>query len=245
VLSIVHQDPWLVAVYKPAGWLVHRSRLDAGERHCVLQTLRDQIGRRVYPVHRLDRPTSGLLLFALEPHVARLLGEAFTERRVEKTYLGVARGYVDESGTVDHPLDSPEEGLGPRAACTEYQCLARAELPVPSARHPTSRYSLLRLRPHTGRRHQLRRHMKHIAHPLVGDTTHGDGWHNRVFREHFSSHRLLLCAVALAFEHPTLGQRLRLEVAPDADFLRVLEAVNGDWPSAALPQSRRSTAPAA
>jgi tRNA pseudouridine65 synthase len=229
VLEVLYRDAALVAVYKPAGWLVHRTRLDQGERHCVLQTLRDQIGQRVYPVHRLDRPTAGLLLFALSSEVAAALGAAFTERRVHKRYLGLARGYLLEAGCVDHALDDAEERRAARCAQTAYRPLARAELPIPSAGHASSRYTLLALSPRTGRRHQLRRHMKHIAHPLVGDTTHGDGVHNRIFRERFAWHRLALCAVELEFEHPVDATPLRLGCAPDASFMAMLAAVSAEF----------------
>jgi tRNA pseudouridine65 synthase len=228
LLEVLYRDEDLVAVYKPAGWLVHRTRLDSRERHCVLQNLRDQLGQRVYPVHRLDRPTAGLLLFALSSAVARELGAAFTERRVHKRYLGLARGYLNEAGVIDHELDDPEERRGPRAARTLYRPLARAELPVPSAGHASSRYTLLELEPQTGRRHQLRRHLKHIAHPLVGDTTHGDGVHNRIFRVRYGWHRLALCAVGLTLEHPRDGRALHLICTPDAAFIALLGELGAD-----------------
>lgn len=233
-LPILYRDEQLVAVHKPAGLLVHRSWIDRHETRFALQLVRDQIGQPVYPVHRLDKPTSGVLLFALNPEAARTLGQAFAKGEVEKTYLAVVRGVPPESGFIDHPLreeydrhDDPRARAGkdPQPARTSYRRLAEVELPFSVGRYPTSRYALVQAHPHTGRKHQLRRHFKHIFHPLIGDTKHGEGRHNQFFRDQFDCHRLLLAAVAMRLPHPADGRELILTAPPEASFAQVLDAL--------------------
>lgn len=231
-MEIVHLDPHLVVVNKPAGLLVHRSAIDRHETRYALQEVRDRIGRRVYPVHRLDKPTSGALLFALSPDVARALTEQFAAGAVEKRYLAVVRGHIDAAGVIDHPLAEELDAMtdarasgnkGPQQAVTEYRCLAHAELPHSTGRYATSRFSLVQAFPRTGRKHQIRRHMKHLSHPIVGDTTHGDGRQNALFRAHLQCRRLLLAATGMAFAHPVSGQRIDLSAPLDAEFAAVIE----------------------
>jgi len=222
-LRIVYRDEHLVAVDKPAGMAVHRSRQHP-DAAVLLQRLRDQLGQWVWPVHRLDPPTSGLILFALDPDTAQVLGKQFREREVEKQYLAVVRGWPDEAGVIDYPLR--RKGRTERqAAVTEYRRLATTELPIPVAPHPTARYALVELRPITGRQHQLRRHMKHISHPIIGDTTYGKGPHNRLFRERFSSGSLLLRAMGLRLNLPGSGQRLELSAGMNEEWRGVLDGV--------------------
>jgi len=223
-LEIIYQDDYLVAINKPAGLLVHRSAIDTGERRFALQLLRDQIGQRVYPVHRLDKPTSGALLFALQSETARLLSRQFAEQQIHKTYLAVVRGVPDLSGCIDYPLKEQLDPIadakanrdkGRQATITRFHQLASVELPFAVGRYATSRYSLVKLEPKTGRKHQLRRHMKHIFHPIVGDTTHGEGRHNRLFREQFNSHRMLLHATHMLLIHPHSRENLQIVARPD------------------------------
>jgi len=230
-LEILFADDHLVAVHKPSGLLVHRSPIDRRETRFAMQLLRDQLGRRVYPVHRLDKPTSGVLLFALSADSARPLARAFAEGRVEKTYLAVVRGVPAETGTIDHPLREEPDGLaasgadprkGAQAAVTAFRRLASTELPCAVGRYPSSRYALVEAQPRTGRRHQLRRHFKHLFHPIIGDTKYGEGRHNRFFREAFACHRLLLAAVELAVPHPADGSPLTICTPPEASFLAPL-----------------------
>jgi tRNA pseudouridine65 synthase len=233
-LRIVHLDDAMVAVAKPSGLLVHRTTLDPAERVNAVRLLRDQLGRYVYPVHRLDRGTSGLLVFALDPAVLPRLTAAFEARDVEKTYVAVVRGWPPAEGLIDHPLErivdpyderpaSPDAPSQP--ASTAFRTLATVELPVRVDRYPTSRYALVELRPHTGRRHQIRRHLRHAGHPLIGDTTYGQGRHNRLFRERYGCRRLLLAAVELRLAHPVTGDPLRLYAPLDADFASVIDAL--------------------
>lgn len=199
-LPVCYQDEHYIVVDKPSGMLVHRTALDP-ERDVALQRVRDQVGHRVYPVHRLDRPTSGLLVFAMSPEAAEALAEAFRGRGVEKRYLAVVRGWAPEAGEIDRPLRDKDTGRE-QPALTRYRRLATLELPIPVDPYPAARYSLVEVMPATGRRHQIRRHLAGISHPLIGDTSHGKGPHNRLFREHFNVHRLLLRAAGLAFIHP-------------------------------------------
>ncbi|MHB8763446.1 MAG: pseudouridine synthase [Deferrisomatales bacterium] len=200
-LLILYRDDHCVAVHKPPGLLVHPTALAAGEDDCALRRVRRQLGRRVFPVHRLDRATSGVLLFALGPEAARDLCLAFRQGEVGKTYRAVVRGWMPAEGRVDHPLRSLR-GANARPAATEYRRLATAEVPVPTGRYPSARHSLVEVRPLTGRSHQIRRHFAHLSHPLVGDTVYGDGRHNRLWRERFEVHRLLLVATRLTFRPP-------------------------------------------
>lgn len=233
-MDIVYRDDWLVAVYKPAGMLVHRSKIDPRETKVAVQWLRDYLGQWVYPVHRLDKPVAGLLLMALSPEAARELGARFTEGSISKSYLAVVRGYTPASGSIDYPLREDldiktdaraDPDKAAQHAITDYERLGSVELPLPVGRYPTARYSLLRVRPRTGRKHQIRRHLKHIFHPLVGDTTHGDGRHNLFFRQHFACARLLLVAQQLRFVHPFTRAQITLGTTPDAEFQSMLAAL--------------------
>ena len=230
-LRLLYQDEYLVAIDKPAGLLVHRSWLDRHETQFAMQMTRDLIGQHVYPVHRLDRPTSGVLLFALDPHTARILSDDFAQHRVQKEYLALVRGWTPEQLFIDYPLKEELDKIADKYATadkpaqearTQLQRLQTVELPYAvSAKHPTSRYSLVRLMPHTGRKHQLRRHMAHIFHPIVGDTKHGDGRHNRFFREQYDCQRLMLCNLSLTIQHPVLQSPLRIQTELDAQWLQL------------------------
>jgi tRNA pseudouridine65 synthase len=230
-LEILYRDEWLVAVNKPSGLLVHRSWIDKDETRFALQMVRDQIGQYVYPVHRLDKPTSGVLLFALDPETAKRVGEAFEAGEVHKEYLAVVRGYTDDAGTIDYPLKEildkmtdakARQDKEAQEAVTAYERLCTVELPIPVSRYATARYSLVRLRPETGRKHQLRRHMKHLLHPIVGDTKYGRTEHNNLFREQFGCHRLLLASTKLELPHPKSGEPLCITASPGENFEAVL-----------------------
>lgn len=230
-LAILHQDDHLVVVNKPAGLLVHRSAIDRhAEEHAMVQ-LRDQLGRWVYPVHRLDKAASGALIFALDPGSARILTEAFTAGRIGKSYLAVVRGFAAEGGRIDHPLRvlrdrmtdrRPDRPAPLQEAVTEYERQATVELPHAAGRYATARFTLVRANPLTGRMHQLRRHMKHLRHPIIGDTTYGDGRQNEFFRTVVGCRRLLLHCSALTISHPATGEPLRVEAPLDDEFTSVL-----------------------
>lgn len=224
MLEILYLDDYLAAVNKPPGLLVHRTGLDAGETRFALQMLRDQLGRPVWPVHRLDKGTSGVLLFALNAMTARALGQAFEAGEgLQKNYQAVVRGWPASEGFTDHPLKRmPDDMRSDRetlqTAHTHWRTLERYEMPLPLGGFETTRCALVELQPLTGRRHQLRRHMKHIAHPIVGDATHGKGPLNRALAELLGWQRLWLHARTLALKHPATGLALHVEADPDGHW---------------------------
>lgn len=207
-LHILWRDEHLVAVYKPAGWLVHRTGLDAGETRFVMQTLRDQLGQHVFPVHRLDKGTCGVLVMALHSDAARALSQAFEHGATHKRYLAMVRGWAPGAIEVDHALkpdDAPADAAV-QDAHTRFRRLAQLTLPETSdARFATTRASLVEAIPTTGRRHQIRRHLKHLAHPIIGDATHGKGPLNRWWAERLGQQRLWLHAWQLTVPHPVSG----------------------------------------
>ena len=236
-VEILYQDKYMVAINKPSGLLVHRSPIDKHETRFALQEVRDQIGQYVYPVHRLDKPTSGVLIFALNKEVAQILSEDFRENRVKKEYIAVVRGYVALEGLIDHPLkqmlDSKaekEKGISKeeKEAQTLYERLATIELPYAVSRYPVARYSLVKLKPQTGRKHQLRRHMKHIHHHMIGDTKHGRGEHNTLFRKEFDCYRLLLHARNMQLIHPVTLKSVMITAGYDVTFNKILHSFGWD-----------------
>jgi tRNA pseudouridine65 synthase len=245
-LRILYADDALVVVNKPSGLLVHRSPIDRHETRFAVQLLRDQLGRRVYPVHRLDKGTSGALVFALDRTIAGTLAAAFASRQVHKLYRAIVRGWPVESGTIEHALEAVRDpyataGAGAaKPARTDFGTLATVELPHRVDRYPTSRYALLELQPDTGRRHQLRRHLAHISHPIIGDSTYGKGRHNRLFADSFGVNRLLLACVQLQFAHPVTGAPLLIDADPGPGFATLLEQL--DWQPAA-PTANRGISP--
>jgi tRNA pseudouridine65 synthase len=214
-IEVLFRDDDLVAVRKPAGLLVHRNA-HAGREPFLLQLLRDQLGARVYPVHRLDRPTSGLMVMALSPEAAGILARQFASREVSKTYMAVVRGFTADEGVIDSPLKGASGAE--KAAETAFTRLGTAEVPHPVGPHPTARYSLVRVEPRTGRTHQIRRHFAHIRHPVIGDVLRGDGRQNRFFREHFGVRRLLLASVELRFRHPANGGEMLVSCPPELEL---------------------------
>lgn len=246
--ALIYQDEYLVAVDKPSGLLVHRSPIDRHETRFALQMVRNQVGQHVYPVHRLDKPTSGVLLFGLSSEVARALSLQFAAGSVHKQYLAVVRGHCPEEGIIDYPLKEQLDKIADKhrrrdkpaqEAVTGFRRLAQVELPVAVDRYPQTRYSLVELRPETGRKHQLRRHMKHIGYPIIGDAKHGKGVHNRFFQEQYDCRRLLLACTSLEVDHPVSGQRLLLQCPIDAQFQRIVVAFG--WHNA-LPQGSGAAA---
>ena len=219
---ILFRDEDFIAIHKPPGLLVHRSWISE-DRVFLLQLLRDQLGKRIYPVHRLDRATSGVILFAFSPQAASALQQELEKSSTVKRYHAVVRGWIHEEGVIDHSLrDRDEEGSQPKAALTRYRPLATVELPHAVGRYSTARYSLVEVQPLSGRRQQIRKHLKHIAHPVIGDTTHGRGEHNRFFRQRFGCRRLLLQARELCFSHPRSGDEISIRAAPEPGWDAVM-----------------------
>ncbi|PSV35575.1 tRNA pseudouridine(65) synthase TruC [Photobacterium sp. GB-27] len=234
-LEILYRDDYLIAVNKPAGMLVHRSWLDSHETVFVMQTLRDQIGQHVFPLHRLDRPTSGVLLFGLSSEIASQMMPLFAGRDMHKTYHALARGWIKEAAVLDYPLKveldkiadkNASEEKEAQPAVTAYEPLATVETDIAVGRYSTSRYCLVEMKPETGRKHQLRRHMHHLSHHIIGDVNHGDGRHNRMFREHYDCHRLMLHASRLQFDHPITGDAIDIRADIDETWRKVMTAFN-------------------
>ncbi len=227
-LEILYKDDYLVAINKPSGLLVHKSMIDKHEIYFAMKMLRDQIGQWVYPVHRLDKPTSGVLLFALDSHTAKLMSEQFREHTIQKTYIAVVRGYIQEEGIIDYALsvkldkiadrDASEVLKEDQDALTAFKRLKTVELDISVGKYEKTRYSMVELKPLTGRKHQLRRHMKHLSHHILGDTKYGRGEHNKMIRREFDCHRLLLHALRLEFIHPYTDEALTISVEVDEIF---------------------------
>lgn len=223
MLEILFEDEYLIAINKPSGLLVHRTSIAADETVFALQLLRDQIGQHVSPVHRLDRPTSGVLLFSKKEEILPLLKEQFADRSVQKTYLAIVRGIpAVKSDLIDYPLKSERSGRMQEAQ-TSYKVMAESEIPFDTTgRYPTSRYSLLKLKPKTGRTHQIRRHLAHLRHYIIGDKKHGDNKQNRFFEKQFGMENLLLHAKKLEFAHPVSKELLHVEAPLPPHFLKIM-----------------------
>jgi tRNA pseudouridine65 synthase len=220
MLTILYRDEHLIAINKPHGLLVHRSSIAADVEVFALQLLRDQVGQAVYPVHRLDRKTGGVLLFAFDKQTEIAMQKQFTANLVRKKYLAIVRGHTPDTEDTDYPLRKENGTL--QDAFTTYKTLNRAELDVPFGNHPTSRYSLVETTPATGRMHQLRKHFAHIFHPIIGDRTHGCNKQNKLFKEKWEMETMLLHASSLTFTHPHSGESIAVEAPLQLEFVRVM-----------------------
>ena len=226
MLEILFQDEHLIAINKPHGLLVHKSPIAADAEDFAVQRLRNQTGQFVYPAHRLDRKTAGALLFALHPACNSLMQQQFANGAVDKTYLALVRGFTPDEGVIDYPLKR-EDGVE-QAALTRFNTLRKIEIPIPFGKHSSSRYSLVELRPETGRFHQLRRHMAHIFHPIIGDRPHGCNKQNKLWKEQLNMTTMLLHASRLSFQHPITGQEISVAAPLQAEFsdvMRMLESL--------------------
>lgn len=232
-VDVIWQDDDLIAINKPSGLLVHRSEIDRHETQFALQMVRDHIGQRVYPLHRLDKPTSGVLLFAKNREIASVMVEQWRQKQVEKRYLAIVRGYMPEFIHLDKAMVPPvdkyakHERIKPaQSAITDFTCLATTELDVMIDKYPQSRYSLVNCCPKTGRKHQIRRHLKHLSHPIIGDARYGKGKHSRYFRDHMGAPRLLLHAWSLVFQHPVKDIAIELNAPLDPVFQQLIDRFN-------------------
>jgi tRNA pseudouridine65 synthase len=261
VLTILYQDEHLVAIDKPAGLFVHRSFMDKDEIYFALQLIRDQIGQYVYPVHRLDKPTSGVLLFALTQDVARKMGELFSNsadlcqsaeqgitnnekclseitpknKKIQKTYYALTRGHLQGKALIDYALTVKLDKIGdkgarsdkpPQEAQTYYESMHRATLPIALGKYDSVRYTLVKVLPMTGRKHQIRRHLAHLRHPIIGDINYGDNKQNPFFIKHFGFKRLMLIAKEISFNHPVTGKLIEISAEFDEQWLHVFSELN-------------------
>jgi tRNA pseudouridine65 synthase len=226
-IDIIFQDEHLVVVNKPAGLLAHASRMASDVDEDLQDLLKQQLGGSIHLVHRLDRATSGLILAARSSHVAGLLGQQFMQRSVHKTYLGVVRGWPAESGEIDYALPDVRENSPRKPALTSFRRLATATVPIALGKYAEQRYALIEASPHTGRYRQIRKHLHHISHHLIGDTSHGRTEHNRLFKAEFGVQQLLLHAHQLTFDHPIDARRMRLIAPLDGVWQGLLQRL--DW----------------
>jgi tRNA pseudouridine65 synthase len=220
MLDILYQDDHLIAINKPHGLLVHRSSIAADAEEFALQILRDQIGKKVNPAHRIDRKTGGVLLFAFDKPTEIAMQQQFMENQVKKKYLAILRGYTPDSEEIDYPLRKENGTL--QEAFTRYITLKRAELDVAFGKHTTSRYSLVEAAPETGRMHQLRKHFAHIFHPIIGDRTHGCNKQNKLFKETWELDTMMLHASELIFTHPVTGLQVVINAPLQPEFVRTM-----------------------
>jgi tRNA pseudouridine65 synthase len=233
-IEILYQDDALIVVNKPANLAVHRSKMVGNAEEFLIDLLRKQIGDSVYLAHRLDRATSGVLLVARNKEVAAALGEQFMGRHVYKKYLAVVRGWPEpDEGVIDYALPGSRETGPRREARTHYRRLAVIEVPIELGRYPQQRYALVLAEPESGRFRQIRKHLAHIHHPVIGDCQHGRGDHNRLYKQHFGCHRMLLHAWQLRFAHPVSGAAMSIEAPLDDAYASLLARF--DW---TLPDDR-------
>lgn len=223
-LEILYKDEYLVAINKPHGLLVHQSSIARNADEFAVQLLRDQIGQRVYPAHRLDRKTSGVLLFALDKTTNQSLTQQFTDKTITKKYWAIVRGFAPDELTIDYALRKDNGVL--QDAITKIKTLDRVEIDLPFGKHPTSRYSLVEAQPQTGRMHQIRKHMAHIFHPIIGDRPHGCNKQNKLWLEKFGMKTMLLHAHSLTFTHPKSLKGITLSAQPSEIFKEVTRLLN-------------------
>lgn len=224
MLEIIYQDEYLVAINKPHGLLVHRSSIATNTDEFALQLLRDQINQKVYPCHRLDRKTSGVLLFALNPEVQKELNDQFMNNLTSKIYLAIVRGFAPENGTIDYALTNDKGKT--QEALTHFSRIKRSEIPLASGKFETSRYSLLEVKPVTGRMHQIRKHLAHIFHPIIGDRPHGCNKQNKLFLETWNMNTMLLHSKELKITHPISQDKITLTANLSAEFIRMQTTLN-------------------
>ncbi|MES2798096.1 MAG: pseudouridine synthase [Bacteroidota bacterium] len=227
ILPILFQDEHYVIINKPHNLLVHRTSISEEKEEFALQILRDQLGCWVSPSHRIDRKTSGILVFAKSKGADSAMGKLFHENQVKKAYLALVRGYLPDSGTCDRPLENEKGKM--QEAITHFRCLQQVELEIEVSRYPTSRYSLTEIRPETGRMHQIRRHFAQMRHYLIGDKTHGECKQNKMFKERFGLNTMLLHASELSFVHPFTNQETYLKAEMSLEFKRVLGEIGMNY----------------
>ena len=225
-LEIVYQDADYIAVNKPSGQLVHPTALDAHASGSVQASLAAQIGQRPLPCHRLDKPTSGVLLFALHPQALRQAQTQFAQQTTKKSYWALVRGWPSAAGLIDASLKKEWPPYTIQSAQTHYSCVDYFDFPHPVGRYPSARLALLKLQPLTGRTHQLRRHLAHIRHPILGDTRHGDGAQNRFMRSQLVSQHLLLHAHSLEITLGASNESICIQAPMDAAFQDCLEKLH-------------------
>lgn len=221
MLDILFEDDHLVAINKPNGLLVHRTKIARDAEEFAMQMLRDQLEMHVYPCHRIDRKTSGVLLFAKSEEVNRIMQEAFMNQQVSKRYWAIVRGFTEDSGKINYDLKRDDGKI--QSAITHFKTIAKTEIDLPFGKHSTSRYSLLEVTPETGRMHQIRKHFAHIFHPIIGDRPHGCNKQNKLFLEKFSLTEMMLHAKELTFQHPVRNEWITISAPIRESFDKTLK----------------------
>ncbi len=223
LLPILYQDEYFVIINKPHNLLVHRSPIAAEESIFALQLLRNQLGCWVSPCHRIDRKTSGILIFALSQDADKAMKKQFESQQVHKKYWALVRGFLPENGMTDRPLAKENGTL--QEAVTHFKCIAQVELEIAVSRYPTSRYSLAEVIPETGRMHQIRRHFAQLRHYLIGDKTYGECKHNKMFEQRFGLNTMLLHAKEIAFIHPFTHKAMLIQAPLQEEFRSILSDI--------------------
>jgi tRNA pseudouridine65 synthase len=220
-LELIYKDEYLVAINKPHGLLVHRSNYAGVADFYALQELRNQLGQKVYPCHRIDRKTGGVLLFALNIEVNSLMQQQFAGNLVGKKYMAIVRGYMDDFGVIDSSLTNEKGKV--QEALTNYKTIGKVELDIAFGEFKTSRYSFVEVSPQTGRMHQIRKHFTHIFHPIIGDRPHGCNKQNKFFKEQWGMNTMMLHASEIKFEHPITQKEIIIEANNQSEFKRMME----------------------
>ena len=231
IVEIVHQDEHCIVVNKPNNILVHHAyhSRNKSEEDSLLQLLEQQLGKKLYPIHRLDRKTSGIILLATETSYVSKFQELFTHHEIQKTYYGIVRGFAPESKVIDSPVKGRDADVYKEAE-TQMHTLAKIQLEIPVKPYDSSRYSLVKLLPKTGRLHQLRIHMNKISHPLLNDAKYGDKNHNLMFEEKFGWRKLFLHAASLQFQHPFTQELLSLQATFPEDWVKAFQEFSWENP---------------
>jgi len=226
-LEILYQDEHIIAVNKPHGMLVHKSRIAKDETVFVLQTLKNQINKWVIPANRLDRQTGGVLLFSLNENTDKLLKKMFAENKISKTYLCLVRGFPPISGTINHDLMKENGNI--QNATTEFETILNFELPIEVSRYPQSRYSIVKAHPITGRFHQIRRHFAKERYYIIGDKPHGECKQNKMYEQRFELNTMLLHCYELIFEHPISNEKLKIRAKLQAPFTSTIKKIDVEF----------------
>jgi tRNA pseudouridine65 synthase len=219
-LPVLYQDDYIIAINKPHGLLVHRSPIATNTDEFAVQILRNQIDKWVYPAHRLDRKTGGVLLFALNEEINKALQQLFYIQQINKVYNAIVRGFTKDEGEINYPLKKDDGTI--QEAITRYKTIAQSEIDVSFGKHATSRYSLVEVYPETGRMHQIRKHFAHIFHPIIGDRPHGCNKQNKLFKEKWNMQTMLLHASELSFIHPVSQEKIIIKAPIQEEFNRMV-----------------------
>ncbi|PKR79815.1 pseudouridylate synthase [Brumimicrobium salinarum] len=226
-LEVIYEDDFLVVINKPAGLLVHRTKIAKDAKVFAMQKLRDQVGYEVTPIHRLDRKTSGVLLFAKQKDFVAPFQLMLQSIQTQKRYLAIVRGFFPEKIIVNHPLMKENGKI--QEAITQFRLIQKVEIPLASGKFETSRYSLIEAFPQTGRMHQIRKHLNHLRHPIIGDRPHGCNKQNALFLKTFGLTQMLLHSTSISFAHPFYGSHIKISANLPNHFKEIHAALKFDY----------------